>query len=598
MDFPYFFRIEMLALVKKLELASTAYYETDKPLMTDAEYDELVEKLRAMNPDHKFFDRPGPTPSKGRETLPYPMPSLKKIKPDSWKTWSCKGPFVLSEKLDGISALWCSEGQLYLRGDGIVGQNVSHIIPKIKGLPSKMNRILIRGELIVPSKDVTGTLARNWTNGILHQDCPSNKDLAQIRFIAYQVIEPKGLTRQQQFDWLDNQGFETAWHKTVPELTLETLSAAFKDRKAVSQYTCDGIVVGTDTVPLSSTNKEPDDAVAYKEITEDQCKETKIVKVEWNASRTGVLVPRLELVPVVIGSAKIQFCTAFNAKFVEENNLGKGCSIILRRSGDVIPTIDRVLVPCAKPDMPPEGTWTWDATRTQAMLKNSSENISVMAKGLVHSLTGFGVEGFREASATTLCEAGICSVAGLLKTNKETLQNILGKVLGERLLVSLKEKLSSAKPDVWISAAPCWPKGYSKTKLLAVYEVEPDIMKWGSQVVKGISPDGMQVIKNAVPDYLKWRKTITDVVGAPLANPKHTPLANTKGSVCMTGFRDADLSAKLEAAGYTVSDSVTKATKALFVQDATKKSGKIDSAKKYGIQIISRENANSFFVVY
>jgi hypothetical protein len=120
-------------------------------------------------------------------------------------------------------------------------------------------------------------------------------------------------------------------------------------------------------------------------------------------------------------------------------------------------------------------------------------------------------------------------------------------------------------------------------------------MKWGSQVVKGISPDGMQVIKNAVPDYLKWRKTITDVVGSSSSLTNAKTSANAKGSVCMTGFRDADLSSKLEAAGYTISDSVTKATKALFVQDATKTSGKTDSAKKHGIQIISRENANSFF---
>lgn len=585
------------AIVKKLEAAAYAYYETDKPIMPDSEYDELLEKLRDLSPDHKFFDKPGPQPSRGRIDLPCPMPSLKKIKPDSWANWKRQGPFVISEKLDGISALWSSgsKSALYLRGDGLVGQNVSHVVPKIKGLISKMGHWLVRGELIAKASDVENTLARNWTNGILHQDEPKTTDLAKIRFVAYEVIEPRGLTRQQQFDWLANQGFETAWHKTVNNLTLEDLSAAFKERKANSTYTCDGLVIGTNVVSVVTNKnaKEPDDAVAYKEVTSDQCKETTVLEVEWNASKTGTYIPRLRLNPVLIGSASIQYCTAFNAKFVEENKIGKGSVIILRRSGDVIPTIDRIVKNSGKADMPTDGTWVWDDTKTHAKLKDAANNVSVMAKGLVHTLTSLGIEGFREASALTLCEANITSLGQLLKTEKTVLQGLLGNVLGERLIDSLKAAVLVATEDVWISASPCWPKGYSKTKLLAVYEVEPDVNKWSAQNVKGISADGMQVIKNAVPQYLKWRES----VGITSVNKIVQPLPSvSKGSVCLTGFRDVALSAKLEAAGYTVSDSITKASKALFVNDPTKTSGKIESAKKYNIKIISRANADSFFV--
>ena len=584
-------------IVKMLEAASYAYYETDDPLMTDAEYDELVEKLRSLKPDHKFFDKPGPVPSKGRVDLPCPMPSLKKIKPDSWASWKRQGPFVISEKLDGISALWSSggKGALYLRGDGLVGQNVSHVVPKIKGLISKMSHWLIRGELIAKASDVEDTLARNWTNGILHQDEPKAADLAKIRFIAYQVIEPRGLTRQQQFDWLTNQGFETAWHKIVDTLTLEDLSAAFKERKANSIYSCDGLVIGTNIVgAVSKDAKEPDDAVAYKEVTSDQCKETTVLEVEWNASKTGTYIPRLRLKPVLIGSASIQYCTAFNAKYVEENKIGKDTTIILRRSGDVIPTIDRVVKASAKADMPTEGTWIWDETKTHARLKDAANNVSVMAKGLVHTLTTLGIEGFREASAMTLCEAGVNSLSVLLKTDKIILQDLLGNVLGERLFDSLKLAVSSATEDVWIAAAPCWPKGYSKTKLLAVYAVEPDVNKWSTQTVKGISPDGMLVIKNSVPLYLKWRSSLPSLVNK--VEPVQKTVCEAKGSVCMTGFRDSALTTRLVNAGFTVSDSVTRATKALFVLDPSKTSGKIESAKKHGIKIISRENADSFFV--
>jgi len=98
----------MSSIFDQLRKAAHAYYETAEPVMTDEEYDLLVEQARAADPTNAFFTQVGAVPVVGRVPLPCAMPSLKKIKPESIGSWKYvkQGPHVLSDKLDGISALW------------------------------------------------------------------------------------------------------------------------------------------------------------------------------------------------------------------------------------------------------------------------------------------------------------------------------------------------------------------------------------------------------------------------------------------------------------------------------------------------------------
>lgn len=174
-------------LAERLRAAARAYYETDEPILTDAEYDDMVDKLRKNAPNHPFFAEVGAMPTVGRVSLPAPMPSLRKLKPDTVSSWRATGPFVVSEKLDGISALWVrgQQPKLFLRGNGVVGQDVSAIIPHIQGLKnSGLGAGIVRGELILPRSQVTDTLARNYVNGLIHQTSPSPEKLRAIHFVA------------------------------------------------------------------------------------------------------------------------------------------------------------------------------------------------------------------------------------------------------------------------------------------------------------------------------------------------------------------------------------------------------------------------------
>ena len=122
MNCHFYVIIQMSSIFDQLRNAAHAYYETAEPLMTDEAYDVLVEQARSKDPTNAFFTQVGSVPVTGRVPLPCAMPSLKKVKPDSLGSWKKTGPYVLSDKLDGISALWvCGFNQkpaLYLRGNG------------------------------------------------------------------------------------------------------------------------------------------------------------------------------------------------------------------------------------------------------------------------------------------------------------------------------------------------------------------------------------------------------------------------------------------------------------------------------------------------
>ena len=582
-------------LVTLLKASQHAYYETGTPLLTDAEYDARIEELRRIAPNHVFLKQIGPTPSTGKVTLPVPMSSLTKIKPDSVGSWKKKGPFVFSEKLDGISALWCSgPGSLYLRGDGIVGQDVRHIVPHIQGLVRRIGHWIIRGELIAPKNLFPDTLARNWVNGMVHQSSPPKEQLQKIRFVAYQVLEPKGLTRSQQFSWLTNQGFEVAWNRT--SASLNELSVAFQERRATSVYTCDGIVVGTDTIPETPTEEDPKDAVAYKEVSEDQCATTTVQAVEWEASKTGAWIPRLRFEPVVIGSATIQYCTAFHAQYVQENRLGVGAIVRIRRSGDVIPIVDAVLTPAKEVQMP--SAWEWDATKTHARVLAPEENDTIVAKYLTHTLTALGIEHIRDASTKKLVEKGIRSLADILRTPATTLQTILGSVHGLHLATQTPKAVQTVDSLVLMQAYPGWPRGLGTSKLKALYECEKDPSHWSSYKgsVKGLSADSVVSLADSVPAYLAWLQEVVGLV--PRSGVVQTVVQTPKtilGEVVLSGFRDTDLQKRLQDAGYSISETVKKTTKALFVETLEQTTGKVQKAHQYGVPVYPRTNTQGFF---
>lgn len=587
------------SIAKQLAAASKAYYETGRPMMSDAEYDVLKEKLERLDPNHPYLQQVGAPVSEGAVQLPHHMPSLKKVKPDTLGSVKLSGPFVISEKLDGVSALWVcginTPPRLLLRGDGSVGQDVSFLIKHIQGLKQcgLTNSVAVRGELIVPKATVPA--ARNWVNGLIHQKAPSVADLNKIHFVAYSVYQPRDLTRSQQMTWLENQGFEVAWYTSVGSLEAGVLSTLFKSRRTESIYECDGIVVGTNSIPLVTTEATPKDAFAYKEAVDDQRAETTVIDVEYASSRTGQWIPRIHVEPVRIGNATIEYCTGFNAAFIEENQLGPGARVILRRSGDVIPTLDSVrIVAPGGWQQPPSGRWKWDGTHINALDTSVEKDSAKLALELVHTLTTFGVERVSEASALKLVEGGLKTIHQVKGASITVLQELLGPTNGKNLHEALAKGIAGAGALQWILAYPNWPKGFGERKATAALEACADVAGWPKLTVapKGQTMKTFEEVQKAVPAYLAWREGFGPRVVTTTPPPKVTAtpeaVPTLRGYYVMTGFRDPVLQETLRQKGWELQDRVTKSTAFLLVADNAKETTKVKAARNAGLKIVSR----------
>ena len=352
-----------------IDLANDAFHTKGKPIMTDDEYDILREFMEKKYPKNEVLQEVGAAVKKNKVKLPYEMWSMDKIKPDTdvlvlWKK-KYTGPYVISCKLDGVSGLYTTDGEipkLYTRGDGKVGQDISHMIPYLK-LP-KMKDLVIRGEFIIKKntfqEKYAGKFAnpRNLVAGIVNQKTKDAKKYNDIDFVAYELIKYPNMDEikpSKQMELLQSMEIDYVKNSLLQKtkLTNDELSVILKDWRSSYDYEIDGIIVCNDAVyPRSSGN--PKHAFAFKMVLSDQMAEAHVVDVLWSASKDGYLKPRVQVMPVKLGGVTITYVTGFNGSFIENNKIGVGAIITLIRSGDVIPYIQSVTKPASQAKMPNE----------------------------------------------------------------------------------------------------------------------------------------------------------------------------------------------------------------------------------------------------
>ena len=569
--------------------------------MSDETYDALREQLEEMDPENDFLKVVGAPPKDKAVRLPFIMASLNKIKPAtgavaSYASRASQKQWVLSEKLDGISALWYA-GRLYLRGDGLNGVDVTAFAAHIQGL-KPCGEMAIRGELITPRGVVVGTLARSWVNGQLHQKVPIPEELRKIRFVAYEIVN-QPLAPFAQFTMLKKSGFFVPWTLLANgTLTDDQLANRLQERREKSEYDTDGIVVSENTfVENPKTVKNPTHKVAFKMLLGDQCAETVVKVVEWNPSAQGFLIPRLQIEPVVVGTARIEFVTAHNARFVVENKLGVGAKIVIRRSGDVIPAVERVIQGCAVASMPTEFAWKWlggavDAAHIVLDTEKTGQTPKeVLIARLVLFAKTLDIAGMGPGIATKLVEAGLTTPGKVLRAGEAKLVEVIGKGNGPKLQAALVAASGKATESQWMVASSVLPRGVGETKLKVLFEEEGDPRRWNTlPVLAGWSADSMKELLKTLADYAAWRGRETPQIPYPIlpaggakgANGAAVP-KEIKGSICFTGIRSKELEAKLEAAGWKIVDTVSSKTNILVVPDGgAEGTGKVKKAQDLG----------------
>jgi NAD-dependent DNA ligase len=621
-------------LVNMLETANVAYRNT-KPIMTDAQYDILQEHIESKYPDNATLQQIGAPIERNKAQLPYFMGSMDKIKPNTTAlaNWIQKysGPYIVSCKLDGVSGLYTTEGvvpKLYTRGDGTVGQDVSHFIPHLR-LPKKQGLVL-RGEFIMPKnifekkykKDYAN--ARNLVSGIINRLTIDQK-IKDVRFVAYEVIVPE-LKPGEQMALLSTLSVDTVMNQKVKAggLSNEVLSVLLVDWRKNYDYEIDGIIVTNDLLYKRSTGN-PAHSVAFKMVLSDQVAEAKVTDVIWKASKDGYLKPTVRIEPISLGGVTIEYATGFNGAFISDNKIGVGAVVEIIRSGDVIPYIKSVTVAADVTKMP-DVPFVWNSTHVDVILEDAASNADVREKNIAGFFKGIGVDGLGPGNVSRIISAGYDSVPKIIKMKKEDFSKVEGfkDKMATKIYDGIQSKIAEASLITLMGASNTLGRGISEKKMEPILDAFPDILTSEESpeskvkkvmTIKGMAAKSAELFVGNIPMFIKFMqqcglegklglkaplaKGVPGTKGVPLTQ---VPLVNTSNPlyqkmIVMTGFRSKELSAKLKAVGAKEGSSVSKNTFVVLLKDKDEDTAKANEARKLGIPLMTPDEFSAKYFV-
>lgn len=593
-----------------IHYANDAYYNK-KPVITDNVYDILKEYIGRNYPDNIAITEVGAPVQKNKVALPYYMGSMEKIKPDTgaltrWKK-KYKGPYVISAKLDGMSVMYSSEhGQkkLYSRGAATNGLDLSHMIPYLK-LPSDEN-ITIRGELIIPiavfDKKYKGKgykSARNFVGGVMNSKGREVSKWKSLNFVAYEVIKPE-LKPSAQMRWLESHGAITVKNTTTKKITNESLSDILVDWRSSYKYEIDGIIVVNDKI-YPRENKNPAHAFAFKMVLSDQVVEAKVVDVNYSISKYGYLKPVIQIEPVHIRGADIEFATAHNIKNVIDNNIGIGAIVRLSRSGDVIPKIEEVIVPAEEPKLP-DVPWKWNETHVDALLKDSEASSEVRNKNIVAFFKdGLKVTGFGEGNILKVINSGFDSVPKILRMSKAdflTVPNFKEKTVN-KIYPSLKNKIETISLAELMNATNIFGRGMGESRLSAILDEYPDILTMNASseeketLVRGIEGFAVKTANlfvTRIPQFMEFINETnlqSKLTQSESKVDQSHPLYDKK--ILLTGFRDKALETEIKARGGKISSSASSKVFIVLIPTMDADTSKANEARRKKLTLMTPE---------
>jgi DNA ligase (NAD+) len=604
-----------------IRAANDTYYSNKEPLLTDNEYDILREYTLNLYPENKAAlggHTQGTISEKNKVNLPYEMWSMDKIKPDTdalakWqKTYT--GSYVLSCKLDGVSGLYSTEGstpKLYTRGNGTVGQDISHFIPYLR-LP-KVKNTVVRGEFIIQKAvfqmkySQTFANPRNFVAGIINQKNPDPLRCTDVDFVVYEVLQPV-MKPSAQLGYLNKECFQIVQYNTSTTLSNAYLSDLLMDWRMAYAYEIDGIICINDQIYPRQTGN-PAHAFAFKMVLSDQIAEAKVVGVIWTASKDGYLKPRVQIEPIQLGGVKIEYATGFNAKFIVDNKIGIGALIRLTRSGDVIPHIIAVVQPAMQPQMP-EVPYEWNATNVDILLQNKAEDDTVKEKNIAYFFTNLEVDGLGAGNTKKIIAAGFDSVPKILAMSEADFLKVAGfkQKMAQKIRESIVEQVGKATLPELMHATNLFGRGFGVKKFQLILAGEPTILvnsSWSlSEKVNRVSAIEGMAEKTAeqfvlqISVFLAFLKE-TQLLGK-LQAPNPTILKDQGHplygkQVVLTGFRNKELVEKLQAVGAEQGSGIRKNTFVVLSKDPADQTSKIIEAKTLGIPIMT---PTEFSIIY
>lgn len=621
-------------LEEVITYAADKYYNTDKPVISDAIYDILIDFLKLKDLKSLVLKSVGAkVKSKNKVKLDYHLGSMDKIKPpsnqlDIWKA-KYKPPYNLSDKLDGISALltYKHDGQIkmYTRGTAEEGMDITALV-KYLNLPEfekiqlyckknkingETNLIAFRGELIIKEsvfKKKWSKILKNGRNAIggLVNSKTINPELAtDTDLVLYEVVEPF-YPIEKQLKIINELEFITVENKTINEpLTYLMLSKYLKERRELSKYQIDGIIVTSCGQHERNVEGNPDYAFAFKDILEDQKAKTIIEEIEWNVSKDGFIKPTILVKPVKIGGVDIKRVTGNNAKFIVDNKLGAGAEIELIRSGDVIPKINKVIKSAKKADLP-DMDYEWTQTNVDIILNNHSESKEVLIKNIYYFFSKLETKGLGERNVEKMVDAGLDSILKIIEANKERFLTVesFGEKTANNLVESIKKSLTNISLSKLMAASNKLGHGLGEERMKQILAVYPNLLidykKWSKhefiekiKTINGWDVKTSTLLVDNFEEFIKFYNSISKHIK--LEEPRKSKLIKgqfTDKTLVFTEFRDANLKEKIEAQGGHVASTVSKNTDYLVVNEQSvidNPTTKVIKALELNIKIITKD---------
>ena len=590
-----------------LRKASYEYYK-GTPIMSDDIFDIVKDYFQKKNPKHPVLKEIGAPTYGDKVDLPFWMGSLDKIRDNesSLTKWKAKypGKCVVSEKLDGNSALLVVKDgryKLYSRGDGNKGQDISHLLPLIQGIPKSLpDSIAVRGELIIKKIDWLskgkGANARNAVAGVMHSKKPDPTLSSITRFVAYEQLYPR-IKMSDSLNALEEYKFKVVKSRifNTSDLTMDSLSEYLVKRREKSLYDIDGIVIYHDGEHVAVKGKNPDYAFAFKSLLTHEEAEVVIKEVQWNVSKDGYIKPILIFDPVTIGGVSIQKATGFNAAFIEKNVIGPGSRITIIRSGDVIPHVHKILSKSAseKPSFPKE--YVWNDTHVDILIKDKALDSNVMVKRLVYFTKVLGMKGVGPGIVERLYSNGINTFKKFINVTVDDLLKMEGfqKKSAEKVVNEIQESVKKADCLTFMTASNLFGRSIAEKKLKLILEVFPEIPNGYKPTeselskVSGIGEITAKQFLEGLPLFFEFMKELNKECKKVEVVEKVVGKSLEGLVVVFTGVRDKELEALIEAKGGKVGSSVSSKTKILVAKDPSDDSSKIKSAKELGIPVVT-----------
>lgn len=548
------------------------YYDVNRPELSDAEFDQLYDKLVKVETDQGWHDADSPTirvgGTAGKVRHPYKLYSLRKVYDEE----EIEDKFIVeTPKMDGANlTIIYKNGKPSMaltRGNGEFGEDVSHLIPGILGIPE-----LIAGDVAVNGECVTDNEVdnfRNYVSGALGLLDLEEFRSRNIRFIAHELL-----------------GVTMNYTNKMKILSASLFHTVF-DEELCSKYPQDGLVYRIDDwrecERLGYTSKYPRFAVALKE-KESLTATTTLQDVIWVVGRTGTVNPTGIVDPVELDGATVSRVTLHNIEFIESHDLGLGDLIQIERAGGVIPKFNRVLQHSQHnlkiKQRHAEESIGHALRKVGPKLFVTDASQHSTSKLLEHFIKTLEIKGLGPASVSKM---GLLHPIDLFDNQD---WSILG-ANGEKVVAEIER--SKTKPYELVLASLGIPGvGKSAAKLIVKHIPSFDRLREIETVqIHGIGP-------KTVENLLVWLDTNEEwVYGLPLRLEQNQSIDFESDSdevrkICITGKMDMtrnELAEVLESKGFKVTSTVTKDCYALITAGDTS-SSKYKKAISSGIKVV------------